>query len=285
VPLRVAFLGPAATFGAHAQHLPAAGVQPSFVDVRPGIDPVALRAAVAESAPHAVVALAPDANVAEALEHVQAATLAVLDPGTRAPAGFDRVLRTPGPGADVDAWRSRPLPIDDRLYGAVSASRRPPRALFVGRSTDHREWVLTPAKHDHDVVHYSHGLVGDALAAVLTAADVGVALNAEPGHGFPAQTLLHLAAGHLLLSERLSPGCGLEPGIDFLEIDSRDHLLTYLIQLRWRPDAYERVRVRGRLKAEAHRASHVWPRIVRDLLEDIRVFGTGRAAAVNTLEA
>jgi hypothetical protein len=33
------------------------------------------------------------------------------------------------------------------------------------------------------------------------------------------------------------------------------------------------VRVRGRLKAEEHRASRVWPRIVADLLEDIRVFG------------
>jgi hypothetical protein len=33
------------------------------------------------------------------------------------------------------------------------------------------------------------------------------------------------------------------------------------------------VRIRGRLKAEEHRASVVWPRIVADLLQDIRVFG------------
>jgi hypothetical protein len=32
------------------------------------------------------------------------------------------------------------------------------------------------------------------------------------------------------------------------------------------------LRVRGRLKAEEHRASLVWPRLVRDLLQDIRVF-------------
>ncbi len=32
VPLRVAFLGPAATFGAHALHAPADGVEPLFVD-------------------------------------------------------------------------------------------------------------------------------------------------------------------------------------------------------------------------------------------------------------
>jgi hypothetical protein len=65
----------------------------------------------------------------------------------------------------------------------------------------------------------------------------------------------------------------LEPGIDFLELDSRDSLLTILMQLRLHPDAYERVRVRGRLKAEQHRASVVWPRIVHDLIHDLRVFG------------
>ena len=41
--------------------------------------------------------------------------------------------------------------------------------------------------------------------------------------------------------------------IDFVELDSRDSLLTLLMQLKIRPDAYERVRIRGRLKAEEHR--------------------------------
>ncbi|HEY6890950.1 MAG TPA: hypothetical protein VI300_24315, partial [Solirubrobacter sp.] len=189
------------------------------------------------------------------------------------PEGFDRVLRTPGPELAPGTWRSRPLPVDDRLFGDVTPSRRPPRTLFVGRSTPHREWILTPAKHDHDLVHYTHGLTGDALAKELRTADVGIALTAVPGHGFPAQALMHLAAGHLLLTEHLHPPCGLESGIDFLELDSRDALLTILMQLRLHPDAYERVRIRGRLKAEAHRASNVWPRIVADLLQDLRVFG------------
>jgi hypothetical protein len=210
--------------------------------------------------------LDPARLAAGALDSLRAATLAVAAGATP---GYDRVLGTPGA---TGVWRARPLPVDDRLYADVRPSRRPPRALFVGRSTDHREWVLTPAKHDHDVVHYTHGLVGDALARELRAADVGIALPADPGHGFPAQALVHLAAGHLLLAERLRPACGLEAGIDFLELDSRDSLLTILMQLKLRPDAYERIRHRGRLKAESHRASRVWPRIVRDLLEDLRVF-------------
>jgi hypothetical protein len=185
------------------------------------------------------------------------------------------VLRTPGRGGDA-AWRTRPLPIDDGLYAAVRPSRRAPRALFVGRSTEHREWVLAPANHEHDVVHYAHGLTGAAFADVLNTTDIGIALQHGPVHGFPPQALLHLAAGQLLPAERLAPACGLEPWIDFLEIESRERLVRLLAQLRLRPDAYDRVRVRGRLKAEDHRASRVWPRIVGDLLDDVRVFGTTR---------
>jgi len=260
VPLRLAFLGPAATFGAHAMHAPADGVEPSFLNPR---GPWSLD----EIAPHVVIALSPDAQ-----PDTDAATLAVIGPHDPAPEGFDRILRTPGP-EPLAAWRSRPLPIDDRLYRDVRASRRPPRALCVARSTDHREWVLTPAKHSCDVIHYTHGLVDEALADVLAATDIGIALSAGPGHGFPSQALLHLAAGQLLLSEGLQPNCGLEPGIDLLEIGSRDGLVTLLMQLELRPDAYERIRIRGRLKAEQHRASRVWPRIARDLVRDLRVFG------------
>jgi hypothetical protein len=277
-PVRVAFLGPAATAAAHALHLPAGGVHPRFVDVRPAAGADTVRAALADFGPHVVVALAPEGLAPGALAGVRAATLAVAGAADAEPdpQTFDRVLRTPGPGGAA-GWRSRPLPIDDAVYAAVRRSRRPPRALCIGRSTAHREWVLSPANHEHDVVHYAHGLTGAALTRVLAATDVGIALHPGRVHGFPSQALLHLAAGQLLLAERLAPACGLEPGIDFLEVESRERLVTLLHQLRLHPDAYDRVRVRGRLKAEGHRASRVWPRLVADLLADIRVFGTARA--------
>ena len=273
MPLRVAFLGHPATHGAHALHVPAGGLVPTFVDVREGEDPARARAALAAIAPRAVVWFSPE----HPPEGVRAATLAVVGPDEAAPEGFDRVLRTPGPGADR-AWRARPLPVDDRLYADVRPMAAQPRALCLASSTSHREWVLTPAKHSHDVLHYAHGLAGETLAGVLADTDVGIALVRRPGAGFPSQALMHLAAGQLLLSEQLVPDCGLEPGIDFLPFNSRDELVALLTQVRLRPEAYERVRIRGRLKAEDHRASRVWPRIVADLLQDLRVFG-------NTLNA
>jgi hypothetical protein len=261
-PVRVVFLGPEATTGAHALHRPAGPLRPTFLDVRPGGDP---GAALARAAPHLVVVLAPDVVPADVLAGLDAVKLAVGAPPD--PAAYDRVL-------GEDGWRARPLPVDDRLFAPVRPMRRPPRALFLGESTEHREHLLLFSKHDHDVLHYAHGLAGDKLAEVLASADVGIALNPTEAPDVPPQALLHLAAGHLLLSERITPASGLEAGIDHVEVDSRETLATVLHQLRLRPDAYERVRIRGRLKAEEHRASRVWPRIAADLARDLAVFGS-----------
>src|SRR5436190_1844222 len=45
------------------------------------------------------------------------------------------------------------------------------------------------------------------------------------------------------------------------------------------PDAYHRVRVRGRMKAEQYRASRVWPHLVADCFADLAAFGTTRRGA------
>jgi hypothetical protein len=275
--LRIVFLGAEASTGAHALHRPAGRLRPAFIAVHAGTDPSALHAELIRAAPDVVVALAPQSLLPGALADVRARTLAIASPEAPAPdpAAFDRVLALPGASAD-GAWRTRPLPVDDALFADVRRARRPPRALFVGRSTEHREAMLLFSKHDHDVVHYAHGLAGAALASALGEADVGIALNPTEAPGMPSQALLHLAAGQLLIAERLTPPCGLEAGIDFIEIGTREELTTVLHQLRARPDAYHRVRIRGRLKADAHRASHVWPRLVEDLLRDLAVFGSPR---------
>lgn len=241
--MRVVFIGPEATTGAHALHQPVGNVLPVFVDARPAADPAALRAAVIRAAPDVVVVLAPESLPVGALDGVRAVTLDVR-------------------GA---LSRDRPLPVDDRLFADVRPWRHPPRALFLGRSTEHREALLIPSKHEHDVLHYAHGLTGESLRAVLAQTDVGIALNPAAEPGLPAQALLHLAAGQLLVAERLDPACGLEAGVDYLDVASPVELVTRLREVRARPRAYDDVRARGHLKAEAHRASAVWPRLVENL--------------------
>jgi hypothetical protein len=79
-----------------------------------------------------------------------------------------------------------------------------------------------------------------------------------------------------VVSEVLNPRHGLEPGIDYLETGSPDELLDLMLALHRWPGSYDRVRVRGRMKAEQYRASAVYPRLVADLFRDLASFGTER---------
>ena len=135
--------------------------------------------------------------------------------------------------------------------------------------------MLAPVKHHHDLLHAIHGVSGDLLAEFLREYDVGVYVAPEPGGGFGWQVGVHLAAGHLLLAEALTPSHGLERGIDYLEADSAGGLAFMLERMARFPEMYHSVRVRGHLKAEQFRASRVFARLIHDLLADVTSFGTG----------
>jgi hypothetical protein len=108
---------------------------------------------------------------------------------------------------------------------------------------------------------------------------VGINLHNNPYPSFENRVCLHLAAGHLVLSEWLHPTHGLEPSIDFVVVQTSGELLNALVALRRFPGLWHRVRVRGRRKAEQFRASRVYTRLVHDLFADLDAFGSVRAAA------
>jgi hypothetical protein len=249
-PARVAFVGDEAAHGARALHEPAGGLMPRFFDFRAGAghDPAALDQALRDWAPHVVVTFG------------ERGTTLRLD-------GVERTV-TDDPAVS-GAWRTMPLPVDDRLYLPVRTPAHPPRAMFVGESTAHRERYLVGAKHEYDVLHVAHGLHGEELIETLRSIDVGINLRDDLRPGFEDQTLIHLAAGQLLLSEPLTPTYGLEPGSDFIEFDRIDEMMSVLYLLQRRPDSYDRVRLAGRAKADAYRASVVWPRLVADLFAEL----------------
>ncbi len=149
---------------------------------------------------------------------------------------------------------------------------------FVGRSTEHRESYLVDVKHSFDILHVAHGVFGDRLLELLRETDVAINLHNEPYPSFENRVSLHLAAANLVISEPLSPTHGLEPGIDYIEVRHPEDLRRAVGQIHLYPDLHRRVRIRGRRKAEAFRASRVYPRLVHDLLLDIEVFGTERVA-------
>lgn len=235
-------------------------------------------------APHVIVVFDPASLPLEPLLSLPAITLGVLvgDASSAVSAdnlgSLDRVVAF-DPGMTGEAvgsgrvWRAMPPPVSDGFFVQDQRPNRASRVMTIGASTPHREAVLTPTKHRHDLLQVVHGVTGSRLAALLRQADVGVYVPRASGGGFGAQVGMHLAAGQLLLAESLRPAHGLERDIDYRHFDAPDELVWMLDRLGRFPEMYRRTRIRGRLKAEQFRASTLFRRIVGDLLLDVAAFG------------
>ncbi|HWH96005.1 MAG TPA: hypothetical protein VNT03_19235 [Baekduia sp.] len=307
-PVRVAFVGQRTYFEACALPYPAGGLEPAFIDFRGGTETGPMRDALQHLRPHVIVAFRPEMLPPGALDGLDAPVLGfVTEPLPRADrpphpnydynlaelgrldrGNVDRVICfDPNSWAAaeqvVPIWRAMPLPVDDRLYCTPRPSRRPPRIIFIGYSTMHREQSLIGLKHEFDLPHYAHALMGERLRSVLHGADVGLNVHGDAVvQAFENRVLLHLAAGHLVVTEVLDPLYGLEPGIDVVQVSDRFELDLRVHQLHKMPDAYDRVRIRGHHKSRQFAASKVWPRVIGDLFADLAAFGTARHTGAGT---
>jgi hypothetical protein len=297
----VAFVGQTTFFHACSLQQPAGGLLPRFFEFRAGGDAGELLAGLRAFVPHVAIVFRPEVVPEGLFGELPAVTLGFLsEPLPRGgPAhadlerrlhelrqtdvgNFDRVVAfdpmiAATAGEVLPIWRSLALPVADRFFAPVAPMRHPPRVLFVGRSTPHREFLLAPAKLEHELLHVAFGVSGDELVELLHRHDVAINLHNENYPSFENRVSMHLAAGHLVLSEVLDPLHGLEPGIDFLEVESASELRSALTVVMRFPRVHHRVRVRGRLKAEQFRASRVYPRLIADLLADLDAFGSSRA--------
>ena len=298
MPRRIAFVGQSTFFEACSWHEDSERVTTTFVEFREFVDPRPMRMQLDAFAPDVVVVWRPETLPRGVLADLggiprlgfltepvprtltgrphpdlakRARDLQRLDP-----ANVDRIVSFDPfivPMADqvMPVWRSLPIPVADHLFSdGPRVADGPPRPVFVGRSTPHRETFLQPVKREFDLLHVAFGAGARELARLLDEHDTAINLHNEPYPSFENRVCLHLAAGHLVVSEPLSPTHGLDPGRDFVEVASPDALVGVLRALEADPGAYDAVRVRGRLKAEAYRASVVFDRLVEDLLADLR---------------
>ena len=303
--MRVAFVGQSTYFQACALEEHSRRLETSFVEFRAGGDAERMRARLDAFAPHAVVVFRPESVPTGALADLRAPVVGFLtEPITRHAgtaahwdlearrrdmealdqANVDRIvsfdpLIVDTADAFMEVWRSLPIPVADRLYRPVRPIAGIPRMLFVGRSTIHRERWLLDVKHRFDCLHVAFGVKVEELERLLDGHQIAFNVHNEPYPTFENRVLLHLAAGHLVISEPLSPTHGLESGLDYVEVAFPEELTHVASTARSYPDAFQRVRVRGRQKAEQYRASRVWPALMRDLFRDIAARGTHRAAA------
>lgn len=298
---RIAFVGQSGFFRQCALEGPAGSLDPEFVDFRSAAPAAPLIARLQELDPDVIVVFRPEIIPPKLFAPLRAVTIGYLtEPlprgrGRNHPdlqarmwwleqvdrSNFDRIvsfdpLIAETAGAVIPVWRSLPLPVADSLFMEPHERSHPPRILFVGRSTEHREQLLAPAKAAHRILHIAHGLHGDLLLRFLRRTDVQINLHNNPYPSFENRVSIALAAGHLVISEPLSPSHGLEPGVHFLEINDGAELLALLDQLSRDPDAYAEVQAAGRQEAERFRASSVYPELIGDALADVGAGGSRR---------
>jgi hypothetical protein len=298
---RVAFVGQWTYFWNCAFEHATDEIEPRYVDFRAGDDPARLGAALDDFEPDVVVVFRPEIVPAGMFHGLRALTLGYFTeplprPGPANPhpdlverledlrladaSNFDRIVAfDPLVAATADAitpvWRAVPLPVNDRIYGPVRAAEGR-RFGFFGYWTPRRERFLVDGKHLFDVLHVDFGAAGQRLLDYYDQVWVGLNVHNEDYPTFENRVPMHLAAGHLVVSEPLSPLHGLEPGIDFLEAATPDQLTMILGQLDRFPGLHHRVRLRGRRKAEQFRASRVYARLIEDLRRDLAAFGSVR---------
>jgi hypothetical protein len=162
-------------------------------------------------------------------------------------------------------WKALPLPVDDVYFQDVPGTNVPPKVGFFGRPTLHRDLMLGPSLHAFDVRYIAHGVFGEELRDMAFKLDVAINLHNERYPNFENRVSLHLAAGNLVISEPLSPRHGLEPGVDYLEVNTPKELYIALEENRNYPDTFSMMRNRGRQKAEYFRASNVYRALVSDI--------------------
>ncbi len=299
--LRIAFVGQSVFFRQCALELAAGGLEPVFLEFRAGAAPEPLLARLRELDPDVVLVFRPEIVPSGLFDPLRALTVGYLtEPLPRAggrdhpdldermwwleqvdAGNFDRIvsfdpLIAQTAESVLPVWRSLPIPVADSLFMDVRERAHPPRLLFVGRSTEHREQLLAPIKRAHPIVHIGHGLFGEQLARFLARADVQLNLHNNPYPTFENRVCIALAAGHLVISEPLSPRHELEPGAHYLEASGAAELLSLVERLAQEPDAYAHVQSAGRSQAERFRASLVYPRLVRDALADVAEHGSVR---------
>jgi hypothetical protein len=207
-------------------------------------------------APDAVVTFEPSAEQQDVIEELDVPTVLWWSGKTPGPAtGRQRIVADSGRQDDV--WRSSSLPVADRFYKDPAAPATP-RAVWLGPPSSRRAECL---KHFDSRIEILDEDSADATIAIN--------LHDESQPGCEHRALRALAEGRLLISETIRPSRGLEPGIDYLEARHLGDITHALDNAVRAPASFERVRLRGRRKAELFRASRVIPRLVDDLLLEV----------------
>lgn len=96
--------------------------------------------------------------------------------------------------------------------------------FFIGRSTNHREQFFGPLKHYYNFLHIAHGIWGAELVKYMSAARICLNVHAEDEVSWEPRLQMMLACNAFVISEPITPNTYLRPGIDYVEVSSKDEM-------------------------------------------------------------
>jgi len=161
--------------------------------------------------------------------------------------GFD-VVTSPPPVSDT--LLDHPLSLEPGGKTGTFSSQSQHRRVYFDQLEPHG---LVPANLDE---------AESPARLALEGIQIGVNIHADGNRGFPFSALLHLAAGHTLISEPLWPLYGLEPGLDYFEVTSPSELFHVLQYLDRSPETTKLMAYRGSQKSQDFRASTIFERLL-----------------------
>lgn len=290
-PLRLAFLGQQSRFGPAAISSGVRGLESRFVDYVGESDPLRALSEIRSFAPHVVIALRPE-TLGEVLVGVDSAVKVGVFTDPIAVSGYEGhpplqrrlrdVIAMDPRSCDyyigynprfVETWSAMvpimccmALPVCDDVYCPPTEARVPDTStgIFIGPVTERHGRFLMDMKRDYDWTVIDHGLPSD-----LDAYSIGLNLHEREVPDFEHRVSLHLARGQLVLTEPLTPEYDLQEAIHLLNFSEPIQAIDLLQQIAADPPRFRRVAIRGRLAADALRASRAWTHRLVDIASSI----------------
>jgi hypothetical protein len=157
-----------------------------------------------------------------------------------------------------------PLPVRDKVFADIKNVSGPFQPVFVGRLNEYRTSFLNQIKHDHNPIIIDHGIpitkINEFNSKIL-----GINIHVGKMNNFEHRATMHLAMGHLLLSEILDPSFGILPNCEYIEFTTPASFKNAIQWISQNEELSNWIRLRGHNYSKRFKSSILWPRVIDSL--------------------
>ncbi|MBU2578425.1 glycosyltransferase [Patescibacteria group bacterium] len=138
--------------------------------------------------------------------------------------------------------------------------------FFIGRSTTHREQFFSSLKHNFNFLHIAHGFWGEELVKYINASRICLNVHAEDEISWEPRLQMMLACGAFVISEPVTPNNYLRPGLDYIEVSSKDELFETASYYLEHEEERRKIAESGLIRVQEYLSSK---KVFSNLIQDI----------------